>query len=438
MKVSIFGMGYVGVVSGACLTRMGHHVVGVDISADKVRLLRSGVSPIIETSVNEMIAASVKDGSLSVTTDVADAVARTDVSFISVGTPSARDGSAMLGAIDTVSDEIGAAIGGKSTPHVVAVRSTVPPGTIEERVAPRLVRHSGRSLGEGLEVCSNPEFLREGSAVRDFEKPAFTLIGAGGEAGFSTLESLYSGTGAPVIRTPIRTAESIKYLCNIFHAVKIGFANEIGAVLKAVGVDSREAMRIFCEDRVLNISPAYLRPGFAFGGSCLPKDLRGFLAIAQAHGVDLPFIGNLIESNARHIGRAFDMITRGGRRKVAMFGLAFKPGTDDLRESPLVVLAERLIGKGYELAIFDRHVDVARLIGANREFIDREIPHLERMLRPTPEDTLDGAGVIVIGHASPAEVTAIGALHRGRTIVDLQGVKDLEALEGADYQGICW
>jgi GDP-mannose 6-dehydrogenase len=252
------------------------------------------------------------------------------------------------------------------------------------------------------------------------------------------LEAVYRETKAPVIRTDIRTAESIKYLCNIFHAVKIGFANEIGAVLKSLGVDARDAMRVFCEDRILNISPAYLRPGFAFGGSCLPKDVRAFLAVAQSQGVELPFLGSLLQSNTRHIDRAFEMIVRGGRRKVALFGLAFKPGTDDLRESPLVTLAERLIGKGFELTIFDKHVDVARLMGANREYIDREIPHLERLLKASAEETMDGAGVIVIGHAAAPEIAAIKANHGGRTIVDLQGVKDLETCEGAHYEGICW
>ncbi|HUN52835.1 MAG TPA: nucleotide sugar dehydrogenase, partial [Candidatus Sulfotelmatobacter sp.] len=361
-----------------------------------------------------------------------------DVSFISVGTPSERSGAPALGALDAVAEEIGRAIGRKSTPHTVVVRSTVPPGTVEQRVAPILVQSSGRTLGAGLELCSNPEFLREGSAIRDFGQPPFTLVGSTGEQGFAVMQEVYRDVKAPLIRTSVQTAESIKYLCNIFHAVKIGFANEIGSVLKPLGVDAREAMRIFCEDRILNISSAYLRPGFAFGGSCLPKDLRGFLSIAQAQGVDLPFLGNLLASNQQHVERAFQMIARGGRRKVALFGLAFKPGTDDLRESPLVTLAERLIGKGFDLAIYDRHVEVARLVGSNREFIDREIPHLERLLRPTPEATLDGAGVIVIGHAAAAEVAAVAAAHAGRSIVDLQGVKDLERLQGADYQGICW
>ena len=438
VKVSIFGMGYVGVVSGACLARLGHEVIGVDISADKVRLINSGQSPVVEKGLKELVAETVARGTLCATNDHADAIKRTDLTFISVGTPSARNGATLFNAIDAVADEIGHALRAKTTDHVVTVRSTVPPGTIEKRIAPILCRASGRTLGHGLDICSNPEFLREGTAIQDFQRPAFTLIGAHSEKGAAALESLYAATSAPIVRTDIKTAESIKYLCNIFHAVKIGFANEIGAVLKSLGVDSREAMRVFCEDRVLNISPAYLRPGFAFGGSCLPKDLRAFLAVAQTQGVDLPFIGNLIESNTRHIDRAFEMIARGGRRKVALFGLAFKPGTDDLRESPLVVLAEKLIGKGFELSIFDRHVDVARLIGANREFIDREIPHLERLLKATPEEVLEGAQVIVVGHAAAPEIEVIGAQHRGRTIVDLQGVKDLESCGDADYQGICW
>jgi len=438
VKVSIFGMGYVGVVSGACLARLGHEVVGVDVSDTKVNLIQSGRSPIVEKGISELVAEMVQNGQLSATTDGADAVRRTDLSFISVGTPSARDGSTGMAALDAVSGEIGSAIASKSSGHVVVVRSTVPPGTIEGRVAPILSRMSGRTLGAGLELCSNPEFLREGSAISDFQRPPFTLIGGTPGKGVDALEALYGATDAPVIKTDVRTAESIKYLCNMFHAVKIGFANEVGAVLKALGVDSREAMRIFCEDRTLNISPAYLRPGFAFGGSCLPKDLRAFLAVARAQGTDLPFIGNLLESNERHIERAYDLIARNGRQKVAMFGLAFKPGTDDLRESPLVVLAEKLIGKGFELSIYDRHVDVARLIGANREFIDREIPHLERLLKSTPEETLGDAKVIVVGHASAPEIEVIRKAHHGRNIVDLQGVKDLERLEGADYQGICW
>jgi GDP-mannose 6-dehydrogenase len=438
MHISIFGMGYVGVVSAACLAKHGHSVIGVDVNPGKLDLINSGRSPIVEDGVAEMVAEMVAGGRLSATSDAAQAVARTELSFISVGTPGLVNGATALGAIDAVAEQIGGAIGRKPSPHTVVVRSTVPPGTVEGRVLPLLMRGSGRRLGDGLEVCSNPEFLREGSAVRDFAQPPFTLVGCSGEAAFGTMKTVYEAVNAPMIRTDVKTAETVKYLCNIFHAVKIGFANEVGAVLKSMGVDAREAMRIVCEDRTLNISPAYLRPGFAFGGSCLPKDISAFLSLAQDHNVHLPIIGNLLPSNGHHINRAFEMIVRGGRRKVALFGLAFKTATDDMRESPFVVLAERLIGKGFELAIFDRNVDMARLVGANREYIDREIPHLERLLQPTPEAALDGARAIVVGNVAPPEIAAIAARHGGRTIIDLQGVKALERLEGADYQGICW
>jgi GDP-mannose 6-dehydrogenase len=438
MNLSIFGMGYVGVVSGACLAKIGHKVIGVDVNADKVNLINSGRSPIVEPGVPELVADLVAKGVYSATTDVRAAIEQSDVSFISVGTPSARTGAPSLESIDHVSLQIGEAIARKSSPHTVIVRSTVPPGTVAGRVGPALVRASGRKLGEGLEIADNPEFLREGKAVSDFEKPPFTLIGASSDKAVAVARELYSRIDAPFIVTDERTSECIKYLCNIYHAVKIGFANEVGAVLKSLGVDSREAMRVFCEDRVLNISPAYLKPGFAFGGSCLPKDLRGFLALAAAEHVDVPFLGSLLGSNQRHIDRAFDMIAHGGRRKVAFFGLSFKPGTDDMRESPQVALAEKLIGKGYELAIFDRDVELARLTGANKAFIEHEIPHLGRLLRSSAEETLDGAGVIVIGHVREPEAAIIAARHAGRTIVDLQGVTRLEGLTDADYQGICW
>jgi len=438
MRISVFGMGYVGVVSGTCLAQLGHDVVGVDINAAKVRLLNEGRSPIVEKGLDDLLVQAVQAGKLRATTDAAEAVLNSDISFISVGTPSEPDGSASMAAIDAVIAQIGVALRQKATPHLVVMRSTVPPGTCQERLATALERHSGRVIGPDLQVCSNPEFLREGSAIQDFHRPPFTLIGADDEAAFQQLASVYDGVDAPVTRAEIRIAESVKYLSNIFHALKITFANEAGVALKALGVDGREALKIFCNDTLLNISTAYLRPGFAFGGSCLPKDLRGFIALARSGGTELPMLGNLINSNERHIDRAFEMATRLGRKKIALFGLAFKPGTDDLRESPLVGLAERLIGKGYDLTIFDRDVEIARLLGSNREFIDHEIPHLERLMAGDPVAALTDADVVVIGHVGQAEIEAIRNAGNCKLIVDLQGVAGLAALPGVEYDGICW
>jgi GDP-mannose 6-dehydrogenase len=430
-------MGYVGVVSSACLAEIGHEVIGVDVNPMKVRMINEQASPIVETDLDGLIANQVRQGRLRATGSVAEAIEHADVSFISVGTPSDRSGLPSMVAVDKVVAEIGTALRGKSRPHTVVMRSTVPPGT-SQRVAKILTETSGRAVGDTLAVCSNPEFLREGSAIRDFRQPAFTLIGTDSALGLEMLREVYAKLQAPIISTAPRVSESVKYLCNVFHALKISFANEAGVLLQSMGVDSREVMRIFCEDRVLNISPAYLRPGFAYGGSCLPKDLRALLGFARANDIDLPLLGHMQATNERQIEHAFEMITRGGRRKIAQFGLAFKPGTDDLRESPLVTLAEKLIGKGYELSIFDRHVESARLVGSNREFIDKEIPHFERLMAATPDAVLAHAEVIVIGHAGPDEVAAIARHARGQTVVDLQGNKGVEALTGIDYQGICW
>ncbi|MFQ5466611.1 MAG: nucleotide sugar dehydrogenase, partial [Kiloniellaceae bacterium] len=350
-------MGYVGAVSGVCLSDLGHEIIGVDTNPTKADLINRGQAPIVETGVAARIAAARAEGRMRATTDAEEAVLASDISMISVGTPSAESGTPMLDALDAVVGDIGRVLRRKDGAHTMVVRSTVLPGTTEERVAPALVEASGRALGDGLEVCFNPEFLREGSAIKDFFHPPFTIAGCTSDAGFAALERLYQGLDAPLLRAAPRVAESLKYVCNAFHAFKIAFANEMGTLLKSLGMDSRETMRIFCEDRELNISPAYLRPGFAFGGSCLPKELRALQALARGHHIELPMLAQILNSNQRHIDQAFEMIARRGRGKVAMFGLAFKPGTDDLRESPLVRLAERLIGKGYDLSIFDRSVE---------------------------------------------------------------------------------
>jgi GDP-mannose 6-dehydrogenase len=439
MRVAVFGLGYVGVVSAACLAEGGHDVIGVDVNPVKVKMVLDGTSPILEDRIEDLVKAAVAAGKLRATGSAEEAVAGSDISLISAGTPSGPTGAPMLDAVDACVEAIGRAIrSGNPNNHTVIVRSTIPPGTTEKRLRPILEKASGRTIGNGLDLCFNPEFLREGSSVHDFHHPPQTIIGSFTAEGHEAVERLYAGIEAPVVRTNCTLAESVKYLCNAFHAVKIGFANEAGAVLKAMGVDARDALSALCNDTVLNISPAYLRPGFAFGGSCLPKDLKGFLYAAQQHNVRLPFLGHLLESNQAHIDRAFDMIARLGRRKVALFGLAFKPGTDDLRESPLVTLAERLIGKGYELAIYDRYVDASRLLGKNREFIDREIPHFERLLAASAEEAIARSETIVVGHADRAAQAVIASGHGGRPVIDLQGLRALQTAEGMRYEGICW
>jgi GDP-mannose 6-dehydrogenase len=437
LKISIFGLGYVGSVSGACLARQGHEILGVDKNPCKVSLLQAGISPIVETGLEELIHEVVGEGRFRATLDPERAVRETGVSLVSVGTPSARDGSLGLDAVEAVTREIGEALRRKRGPHAVVYRSTVLPGTTEERFIPLLEETSGRRLGEGLEVCYNPEFLREGSSLADFYHPPFIVAGARSECGFRLIETLYEGIGAEAVRTGLRTAEAVKYLSNIFHALKICFANEAGSVLKEMGVDSREALEIFCRDKVLNISPAYLRPGYAFGGSCLPKDLRAFLHRARSLDVETPLLSQLLPSNGRHIDRAFDLIAQNGRGRIALFGLAFKGGTDDLRESPLVTLSERLIGKGYELRIFDPDVNTARLIGANREFIEREIPHIDRLMQPDVASTLEGADVIVLGKVGKCEMETIAALKPAVPVIDLQGNRE-PALRDLDARGLCW
>jgi GDP-mannose 6-dehydrogenase len=438
MHVSVFGIGYVGVVSCGCFAELGHDVVGVDVAPDKLAMLASGRSPIVEEAIDTLIAGAVQQGRLTATHDVTAAVHTTEVSFISVGTPSAADGSSALGAVDGVIKSIGAAIRTKSGSHAVVMRSTVPPGTAEDRVIPLLEEASGRRLGDGVSYYSNPEFLREGSSVRDFRSPPFTLIGAPSGDDASLLREVYAGIHAPVHIAPYRVAESVKHISNVFHAVKLTFANEVGAILAAHGVDAREALRLLCEDRVLNISPAYLRPGFAFGGSCLPKDVRSFTALADQKNLAVPMLKHLMTANAAIIDRTFEAVARHGRQPVALFGLAFKQGTDDLRESPFVMLAEKLLGKGYDLRIYDRFVQVATLMGSNRAYIDREIPHLERLMVVSPEAALSGTAVAIIGHVAPEDRPALLAGLAGHVVIDLAGLADLRAHPRITYEGLCW
>jgi GDP-mannose 6-dehydrogenase len=437
-RISVFGTGYVGVVSCGCLAGLGHEIVGVDISAEKVAMLAGGHSPIVEDGIDGLVADAVRLGRLKATTDVAAAVAETDVSFICVGTPSASDGSVSLDAVENVLEHIGAALRQKPGRHTVVMRSTVPPGTAEERAIPLLEAASGRRIGADLDYYSNPEFLREGSSISDFNTPPFTVIGAAAGDDAALLRSLYAPLSAPVHVVPYRVAESVKHISNVFHALKLAFANEAGAILRAYDVDAREAFRLFCEDRTLNISPAYLRPGFAFGGSCLPKDVRSFLALADDRHLAAPLLRHLLPSNAAIIERTYAAIARHGRQPVALFGLAFKAGTDDLRESPFVALAEKLIGKGFDLRIYDKYVQLARLTGANRAYIDREIPHLERLLVGSPQAALADVKVAVVGHVAPEDRPALLEGLTSHKVIDLAGMDDLLKVPGVSYEGLCW
>ncbi len=439
MNVSVFGLGYVGAVSSACLAKMGHQVIGVDTQAAKVRHINSGESPILEEGISELVAEVVRAGRLRATSDPNEAVAGSEISLICVGTPSAPSGKLDLAYLASVSREVGAAIAKKSSPHTVVVRSTVLPGTTEEVVIPILEASSGRRRGDGYEVLYNPEFLREGSAIADFFAPPFTIVGTFGDGPIEEIRELYREVRAPVHVVAVRIAEMVKYACNAFHALKIAFANEIGRMAKRFGSDAHAVMQYLCQDTKLNISPAYLRPGFAFGGSCLPKDLRALTYKARELDVPIPMLEAILPSNEQHIRTAVNLIQGTGLRRVGLLGLSFKPGTDDLRESPLVALAETLIGKGYDLAVYDPLVNLDRLIGANKTYVLREIPHLSRLLAASIEDLLERSEVVVVGNAS-AEFRALEG-HRfrpGQVVVDLAGMLRGKLPPEVRYEGICW
>lgn len=436
--ISVFGLGYVGCVSAACFAREGHDVVGVDVSQTKVDLINAGKPTIVEEGIGDLVAAMVAAGRLRATTDPRKAVLASSISLVCVGTPSRENASLDLGYIQRVAEEIGAILRDKDAPHIVVIRSTVLPGTIHDLVVPALERFSGKRSGYEFHVCSNPEFLREGTSIKDFDDPPFTLIGADDPAAAAAVEQLYSGINAPTHQTAVRTAEMVKYACNCYHGLKVGFANEIGAVCKALGVDSHEVMRIFCEDRKLNISTAYLKPGFAFGGSCLPKDLRAIVYRAQQEDVEVPILRATLESNRKQIERAFRMVLATGQKRVGVLGLSFKAGTDDLRESPMVALIEMLIGKGIELRIYDRDVSASRLMGANREYIEREVPHIWELMRPSVAEVLDQSEVIVVGNGSAEFRTVREALRQDQIVIDLVRAFGAVAQPDPQYQGIAW
>jgi GDP-mannose 6-dehydrogenase len=438
MNVSVFGLGYVGSVSAASFAADGHTVVGVDVNPDKVASLNDGRSPIVEKGLDELIRDNAANGRLRATTSTKEAIAATDLSLICVGTPSRRNGSLDLTYLERVCEQIGEALKDKESYHVVVVRSTVLPGTTHGVVIPALERTSGKTYGTGFGVTVNPEFLREGTAIKDFRQPPMTLIGHNYTSDARPTEALYSEVNAPVITTSIRTAEMIKYASNTWHALKVCFANEVGNLCKRLEIDSHEVMDIFCRDEKLNLSSYYMKPGFAFGGSCLPKDVRAMQYRAKEVDLDMPVIQSILGSNELQIRHAIDMVVETGRKRVGLLGFSFKAGTDDLRESPIVILAEALLGKGYSLCIYDRNVSIARLVGANKEYINQQIPHLSSLLSDSIDELLEKSEVIIVGNGSPEFAEALRRTRPDQMVIDLFRLNVNPVEIPAQYTGICW
>ncbi len=437
MRISVFGLGYVGTVSVGCLAGDGHRVIGVDPNVTKVSMINGGQSPIIEDEIDELVANGVSAALVSATSDANEAIAATEVSLVCVGTPSLPNGSLNLEYVENVCRQIGAALGEKSEAHTVVIRSTMLPGSMQDVVIPALEAASGKLAGEGFVVVNNPEFLREGTAVFDYRNPPKTVIGELRPGDGDKLVQLYAGIDAPMIRTSIETAEMVKYVDNIWHALKVGFANEVGNIAKALGIDGQDVMKIFCADEKLNLSPYYLRPGFAFGGSCLPKDLRAMTYKANRLDVDTPILNSILPSNTLQVERAVNRVLESGKRKIGVLGFSFKDGTDDLRESPVVEMIERLLGKGLDVRIYDKHVNLARLVGANRDYILNAIPHIARIMQKDVDSILDTSELVVIGNGS-AEFSGISdRLRPGQMLFDLVGVAKPTSSTPA-YDGICW
>lgn len=437
MQISVLGLGYVGAVVAGCLAREGHDVTGVDVDSHKVDLVNDGQSPIVEPEIGDILREQVAAGRLSATMDLAESIARSDVILICVGTPSLGNGTIELKFLRRVCEMIGLALREHPGHPVVTVRSTVLPGTTRETCIPILENASGRKAGTDFGVCMNPEFLREGSAVADFYAPPKTVIGALDEPSGRVLTELYEDLPGPVMLTEIETAEMVKYTDNAWHALKIGFANEIGNVCKALSVDAHRVMDIFCADRKLNISSSYLKPGFAFGGMCLPKDLRALLSKANRLDVPVPILASVLPSNALQIERGIKAVIDAGHREVGLLGISFKPDTDDLRESPVVELAERLIGKGYDLRVYDRNVNLARVNGANRDYVLNRIPHISRLMVPNLDDALEHGKSIVVGNASREFESVPRRVRNGQTLIDLVRISSQRSVPGV-YEGLSW
>ncbi len=437
MKVAIFGLGYVGTVSAGCLVSSGHEVIGIDPVQTKVDMINNGQSPIIEAEIGELIASAVAGGRLRATGEVAQAIQETELSFVCVGTPSQSNGNLDLRYIKRVCEQIGQALKQRDEWHTIVIRSTILPGTMFQIVIPALEQSSGKTAGTDFGVCHNPEFLREGSAVRDFHCPPKTVIGELDQTSGDLLAQLYTGIPGPFVRTDLKTAEMVKYSDNSWHALKIGFANEIGNLCKSFDIDAHEVMKIFCQDQKLNISSAYLLPGFAFGGSCLPKDLRALGYWAKMHDLELPILNSILQSNEVQVARGLRLIMDKGHKRIGVLGFSFKAGTDDLRESPMIEVIERLIGKGYDLRIFDRNVSLAKLVGANKDFILHRVPHISGLMVNSIDAVLDHAETVVIGNKDPGFHVVPQRLHKDQCLVDFVRISNKRSKNGK-YDGICW
>jgi GDP-mannose 6-dehydrogenase len=426
MRIAVYGLGYVGSVSAACLAAAGHDIIGVDVDPHKLSMIRAGRSPINEPGLDDVLGRMVASGRISVTDDTAAAVRGSELSLICVGTPSRRNGSLETTYLERVMEQIGAALAGATTYHVIAVRSTVLPGVVRSRLVPILERASGRTCGDDVGVCVNPEFLREGSAIRDFEKPAFTLVGESDPRAGDLLLRAYAHLQAPVHRVAADEASMVKYASNMFHAVKVAFGNEVGALCQPLGIDGQRVMQVFCADRDLNISPRYLRPGFGFGGSCLPKDLRAMVHVAKECDLTVPLLASVLPSNDAHIQRVVDLVLDRGKPHVGLLGLSFKPGSDDLRESPFVRLAEALIGKGVPLRIHDPDVSLDEVFGRNRAYVQEHLPHVGQLMGDAGADVIDSAEVVIIGKPLVQLDTLLARRRDDQLVIDLVGIRGLE------------